>query len=391
MVLNTPILVSYKLARNWLQSSLPGITLTVLLVFNAFSLLAHEIRPAIANITVSDDRVHLEMLVTLEALIADIDLAGLSDTNESPKSGRYDALRSESPEILERALGNAWPVIADNIRLNAGETRLSPVIDSVDIEPIGDIELARESLLRLSAPLPPDGSPITLGWNEGYGPLVVRQVLAEGGGYSGYLTGGQDSEPIPRIGSAQQPWLTAFVDYLTLGFEHIVPKGLDHILFVLGLFFFSLHLRPLLIQVTAFTVAHTVTLALGILGTIQIPASIVEPLIAASIVYVALENVLLTEYRPWRTLVVFCFGLLHGLGFASVLGDIGLDPARFVTGLFGFNIGVELGQLTVIAGAFLVVGLWFGKQEWYRRRIAVPASVAIGVVGAYWFVERVFL
>jgi len=99
----------------------------------------------------------------------------------------------------------------------------------------------------------------------------------------------------------------------------------------------------------------------------------------------------LTRYRPWRTAVVFGFGLLHGLGFASVLGDIGLEPKRFVTDLVGFNIGVELGQLTVISGAFLSVGLWFGRKDWYRTVIAIPASTAIAIVGGYWFVERVFL
>ena len=127
------------------------------------------------------------------------------------------------------------------------------------------------------------------------------------------------------------------------------------------------------------------------LGYVQLPPSLVEPLIAASIVYVAVENIFMSQYRPWRTAVVFGFGLLHGLGFASVLGDIGLDPARFITGLIGFNIGVELGQLAVIAVAFLTVGFWFGSKDWYRPVIATPASVAIAITGAYWFAERVFL
>jgi len=390
-VSDTPLLVCHKLACGWLQSSLQIISLTFLLVFINIPAAAHEIRPAIADVTVNSDRVQLDIQITLEALIADLDLTGLSDTNDSPLVLRYDALRDKTPADLELSFRQAWPDIARRIRLRAGNTRLSLNIENIVIDPIGDVELPRDSLLSISAPLPKDDSPITLGWSERYGPLVVRQFLAEGGGYSGYLTQGEGSAPIPRTGSAQQHWFRAFIDYVGLGFEHIVPKGLDHILFVLGLFFFSLRLRPLLTQITAFTVAHTVTLALGILGIVQLPAGIVEPLIAASIVYVAVENILLTRYRPWRTVVVFGFGLLHGLGFASVLGDIGLDPARFVTGLIGFNLGVELGQLTVIAGAFFVVGLWFGQAGWYRRIIAVPASVAIAFVGAYWFVERVFL
>ena len=93
--------------------------------------------------------------------------------------------------------------------------------------------------------------------------------------------------------------------------------------------------------------------------------------------------------HAWRPLVVFGFGLLHGLGFASVLSEFGLPQGQFIPALLGFNVGVELGQLTVIAMAFLAVGLWFGRKGWYRPAIAVPASAVIALVGAYWFVERV--
>src|SRR5690606_21600571 len=123
-----------------------------------------------------------------------------------------------------------------------------------------------------------------------------------------YLTGGQTSEPLPRTGAATQTGLNAFGNYIRIGFAHIVPKGLDHILFVLGLFFFSMRMRPLLTQVTAFTLAHTVTLALATLKIVSVPPQIVEPLIAASIAWVAVENILWQKLTPWRTLVVFGFG-----------------------------------------------------------------------------------
>ena len=161
---------------------------------------------------------------------------------------------------------------------------------------------------------------------------------------------------------------------------------------LLGLFFFSLAWRPLLWQVTTFTLAHTFTLALASLQIVTLPASIVEPLIAASIVYVAVENVFSDgRLSRWRTLIVFLFGLLHGLGFASVLGEIGLGQGRFVVSLIGFNIGVEIGQLLVIAAAFALVGYWFGRKPYYRAVFAIPASIAIGLVGAWWVIERVFL
>jgi hypothetical protein len=179
--------------------------------------------------------------------------------------------------------------------------------------------------------------------------------------------------------------------YLALGFTHIVPKGLDHILFVLGLWLLSLKPSTILKQVTAFTVAHSITLGLTIYGVVSLSPRIVEPLIALSIVYVTAENLILTEARPWRLGVVFCFGLLHGMGFAGVLRELGLPRSEFLTALLSFNVGVEAGQLAVIAVAYVLVGRWFGKEPWYRRWITLPASAMIGVVGLYWTVQRLLL
>ena len=182
--------------------------------------------------------------------------------------------------------------------------------------------------------------------------------------------------------------IALFLEYITLGFTHIVPLGLDHILFVLGLYLLSTHLRPLLVQVTAFTIAHSITLGLGLYGIVSVSPAIVEPMIALSIVYVAVENLLTTTLHPWRPLVVFAFGLLHGLGFAGVLHEIGLERTNYVTGLIGFNIGVELGQLAVIAMAFGLTGLWFRDRPWYRGRIVQPASLLIALAGLFWTFER---
>ncbi len=223
--------------------------------------------------------------------------------------------------------------------------------------------------------------------------------------YSSYLTEGKmsdqvaigidctDPENATKVGgcaSKVTQW-QAFKNYLQVGFVHIVPKGLDHILFVVGLFLLSTHLRPLLIQVTSFTLAHSVTLALGIYGIVSISASIVEPLIAASIVYVCLENIYSDKLSRWRPIVVFLFGLLHGLGFAGVLTEIGLSLENFVAGLLGFNIGVEFGQLAVITACFIGVGYWFRNKSWYRQRITIPASIVIAIIAAYWFIERIGL
>ena len=120
----------------------------------------------------------------------------------------------------------------------------------------------------------------------------------------------------------------------------------------------------------------------------SLPSSVVEPLIAASIVYVAFENLVATDLKPWRVALVFGFGLLHGMGFAGALRELSLPRSEFLTGLLTFNLGVEAGQLTVIAGAFLLVTYWSTDPRRYRRFIVVPGSASIALVGAYWTVTR---
>ena len=180
-----------------------------------------------------------------------------------------------------------------------------------------------------------------------------------------------------------------FSIFTKAGFEHIIPKGWDHILFVLGLFFSCLHFRSLLLQVTAFTIAHSLTLALAALDIIEIQAIVVEPLIALSIVWIAIENCILKEPSEWRYLVVFNFGLLHGLGFAAMLNEYGLPKENFVSLLLAFNIGVELGQLCVLIIAFVLVKMLL-KKGWQNEKIRIPASVIIACIGLFWFLERVF-
>lgn len=177
--------------------------------------------------------------------------------------------------------------------------------------------------------------------------------------------------------------------YLKEGFQHILPLGFDHILFVLGLFLFSPKLKPVLLQATAFTVAHTVTLGLSVYQIINPPASIVEPLIALSIAYVALENIFAQKIKSTRIAVVFLFGLVHGMGFASALGELGLPQNRFFSSLLLFNIGVELGQITVILAAWLLLAKWLGNKPCYRKAVVIPLSVAILFISLYLLVARV--
>ncbi len=201
----------------------------------------------------------------------------------------------------------------------------------------------------------------------------------------------------PTAQAPDRPLAQTIVLYLQLGFLHILPKGLDHILFVLSLFLASTRVRPLLIQITTFTIAHTITLALAASGLVTAPAGIVEPLIALSIAFVAIENIFFKEMTRWRPLVVFGFGLFHGLGFAGVLAELGLPQDQFAAALVSFNVGVEAGQLTVV-GLALVPSLLLrrllqreGAERLYRPIAVVPASVCIAVIGLWWAIERAFL
>ena len=183
-------------------------------------------------------------------------------------------------------------------------------------------------------------------------------------------------------------WSKKMYIFIKAGFEHIIPEGIDHILFVLGLFFSTIKLRSLILQVTAFTFAHSITLALAALGLVKLQLSVVEPLIFLSIVWVAVENTLYKKTTKWRPLVVFSFGLLHGLGFATLLTEYGLPKDNFISLLLAFNIGVEFGQLSVLLMAFIIVRLIFIKTK-YKNQLKIPASILIGLVGLYWFIESI--
>lgn len=183
----------------------------------------------------------------------------------------------------------------------------------------------------------------------------------------------------------------AAILYLQLGFEHIIPLGFDHILFVLSLFLLSPKLKPVLWQATAFTVAHSITLGLAMFKEITPSPAIVEPIIALSIMYVALENIFSPSLKKSRIGIVFLFGLVHGMGFANALGSLGLPQNSYLTSLIMFNVGVELGQLAVILSAFFLFGKWFGNKPYYRKAIVIPLSVLITILAGYWTIQRLFL
>lgn len=205
----------------------------------------------------------------------------------------------------------------------------------------------------------------------------------------------QELAPLVDESGAPRNFWSSAGHYLTIGIGHILPAGLDHILFVLALFLASTTVAALLWQISAFTVAHTATLGLAAAGVLAFPAAVVEPLIAATITLVALENLFFRSLPRWRVLVVFLFGLVHGLGFAGFFGELGLAGGQFWSALLGFNLGVEIGQLGVLLLAVFLSILFrrtfpaLRTAAAWRRSVVVPVSLLIGITGIAWTIERI--
>jgi hydrogenase/urease accessory protein HupE len=349
---------------------------------------AHELGLTRVTVTFRDDgRVQADVLVDPESLLAKLEiLAGQSPSTAVPLDqlpARITALQA---------------VVQQRTRLVFDGVRETPTFLYIPGPPppapaAGAPPTASTATIRLIADVPRGARLFQINYGLVLGSYALTLVSASGHQVATvWLAGGQDSQAFDlRAGLVDPSALETARQYFVLGFEHILPKGLDHILFVLGLFLLSASWRALLLQVTMFTAAHSLTLGLSMYGVVSLPASIVEPLIALSITYVAIENLLTSELKPWRAALVFAFGLLHGLGFAGVLGELGLPRSQFLPALITFNLGVEAGQLTVIGLAFAAVGWWRRAQaSSYRRWVVVPASLAIAIVGAWWTVTRVY-
>jgi hypothetical protein len=203
-----------------------------------------------------------------------------------------------------------------------------------------------------------------------------------------WVEGDATSAPFSLTTAEEKSLTGAVADYIRLGFTHVMPFGLDHILFILALCLYAPRLRPLLMQASAFTLAHSLTLALTMTSVIRPPSSLVEILIAVSIAYVAVENLAQPHATARRPLIVFAFGLLHGMGFAGALREAAPATSDLVPALIGFNIGVELGQMAVIGLYTLLVGFWTRSRRWYRVYVTIPLSLAIAMAGAAWTWER---
>jgi hydrogenase/urease accessory protein HupE len=359
---------------------------------------ADIVKPALVEISVfSEGRFRVEIRASIEALLTGIN-AQYQDTTQAPTSDEYDRLRELEAPDLAREFEPFRQRMLDAIELRFDGLRAEAQISNIDIPVPGYTKVPRISLVVLEGDIPPQTRELTWYYPAAFGDNAVRVRQVDRANEQWHWSPHQwirddrTSEPFSLTEVFRTPtFLGVFTEYTGAGFDHIIPSGLDHILFVLGLYLFSVRLRPLLWQVTMFTIAHSITLAMAMTGLISLPARVVEPLIALSIAYVGMENVWHRRLHRSRLVLVFGFGLLHGLGFASMLAQFGMPEKAFATALISFNIGVEGGQLAVIGLAWLALGLWFGKQPYYRQLIVIPGSLAITGIGLYWAWERLSL
>ena len=343
---------------------------------------ADVVKPALVEINVDSERlINIEVRASIEALLTGIN-AEYKNTKDSPNADEYDEFREMPASELQQAFVSFRQQFLQSIYLKTADELVSLQIEAVDIPPTGYTKVPRISVIQLKAKLPQSADILQWYYPAKFGDnaVRVRQVdeQSEQWHWSQWQWLKKDNASTPFSLTeivARQSTLEVIASYIVLGFEHILPNGLDHLLFILGLFLLSTRWRPLLLQVTMFTVAHTITLGLAMNNVVELPANIVEPLIALSIAYVGIENLLAKNLHKSRLLLVFIFGLIHGLGFAGVLSDFGMPTNDFVTALVSFNVGVELGQIATILLAFLLLSYWFKDRALYRKIVVMPGSV----------------
>lgn len=180
-----------------------------------------------------------------------------------------------------------------------------------------------------------------------------------------------------------------FLEFLEQGFMHVLPLGFDHILFVISLFFLNSRLKSVIAQCSIFTIAHSITLFLSASKIILPNSAIIEPIIALSIVFVSLENIFTKHVSKWRMGLIFIFGLIHGMGFASALLELGIPKDSFIKSLLAFNIGVEVAQIFIIFFLYFMIGKWLVNKRWYSTKIVYPVSTVIASIAIYWTIMRV--
>ena len=324
---------------------------------------AHQQGVTYSEVTIAGGEARVDVVLSVHDLAADVD--GDGTTTDAEVRSRYPRLqrRLESALVLE-AGGAPCPLVLRDSTVEPGElVRLRLAGPCPAATPV-------RFVVRLPALTAIDG--------QNLAKIRVGDLFAE------HEFTRTDQEVVVGTGSAGL-WPT-FRRFFVLGIEHIAT-GYDHVLFLVALLLVGGGLRSLVAVVTAFTVAHSVTLTLAVLDVVELPSRLVESAIALSIAWVALENLVIDRAAGrWR--ITFAFGLMHGFGFASVLREMHLPREGLIASLLAFNLGVEAGQLVVVLLTHpLIVAV--GRSR-HRRAFVAVASGAILVIALWWFAERAF-
>jgi len=341
---------------------------------------AHEIgKTQVAASIDPSGAYQIDLVVDPDALLTKLEVFGGTRIRPPASLDRRDR---------DRRIRELGGVLLDRVAILFDGVVSTPRFEYLPANAFNDLAQSPSSV-RLAGAVPAGAREFSFAYGLALGSYALNVKIGDSPVQTLWINGIDKSAPVSLVAPPDPPtWRRIAWQYFGLGYTHIVPKGTDHILFVIGIFLLSVRWRSVLLQVSTFTLAHSITLGLTMYGVVSLPAKAVEPLIALSICYVAVENLFTNELKPWRLALVFSFGLLHGMGFAGVLRDLGLPHGQFLTALLTFNAGVEAGQLSVIVLAAAAVYYWRSDASAYRRFVIQPASFLIAAVGLFWTIQR---
>jgi len=299
---------------------------------------------------------------------------------------------------LEKAAGHRLDPVDTDITIRsrtfvyAGSTRVEAKMASLDVD-------AKGGAVTWSTRVPYSGQPVTVRqaiFPDDPAAKTLVTVYKDGRAIYDSIYDAKTVQLPVDAPQAPDAWYGRLLRFIGTGIHHIFI-GIDHVCFVIGLVLLGGSFRGLLRVVTSFTIAHSITLALAVLGMVSLPSRIVEPLIAISITGIAIDNILQLRRADtnvdtaWkhRVGVTFAFGLLHGFGFAGALGSLDLSGLPLATGLIGFNLGVELGQLIIVLCCAPLIAFIVKKYPVQGRTLRISGSIAIGLAGLFWFIQRI--
>ena len=349
-----------------------GIVLLILALFVA-PVFAHPIPFSYLDLHLNQQQLDGSLVAHIIDLAHDLNL-------ETPES-LLDARVAESKKDAIRDL------VKTRLLLTVDGQRLAPEL--LRIEPLPDRQALSLGLgfntttkprdLRIQCllfPYDPEHQTFVNVYDEGT--LVHQEILTQTHQSFAYYAGGR------------QGWWAVVKKFIPAGVFHIFT-GPDHVLFIVGLLLMGGSLLRLLSIVTAFTIAHSITLSLAALSVINPSPRLIEPAIALSIIYVGIDNLMVGKTgRDVRAWIAFFFGFVHGFGFAGVLREFGLPREALGWSLFSFNFGVEIGQACIVVVVALLLATLRKKSETVSGRVAMVGSVCVSLAGAYWFIQRVF-